>query len=213
MRTSIVWLRRTAFALIGMLALSVVAAIGPATEASAAPYMSKLCWLDWSNGQLKVYCVDIEVVWPWDKYTECWMCGLSFDWQHDPVIREDLEAAVGQQVVNGIDKLGAAEFTRDVTLRAQLRAEAMSAFTAAARYGGGSAMSMQSTGVANMERNTYEPDPHPWTLAAGADIVDGVALLQRSFEDPVNAGRLRALAAAQFDEAYTELSQQRVIEG
>jgi hypothetical protein len=50
-------------------------------------------------------------------------------------------------------------------------------------------------------------------VAAGADIADGVALLRRSFEDPVNAGRLRSLAAAQFDQAYTELSEQRVIEG
>jgi hypothetical protein len=60
--SSVGGLRRAAFAWSGVLALSVVAAFGPAKEASAAPYQSKLCWLDWSNGQLRIYCVDIEVV-------------------------------------------------------------------------------------------------------------------------------------------------------
>ena len=90
---------KAAFGLVGVLTMSVLAAFGPVQQASAAPYTSKLCWLDYSSGQLKVYCVDIEVAWPWDKYFECWMCGLSFDWQHDPVIREDLEAVVGAQTV------------------------------------------------------------------------------------------------------------------
>jgi len=205
------WLRRAAFGLVGVLTMSVVAAFGPVQQASAAPYTSKLCWLDTSSGQLKIYCVDIEVVWPWDKYFECWMCGLAFDWQHDPVIREELEAVVGQQTVQGIAKLGQAQFTKDAAVRSRLRTEAMNAFTAAARYSGQSTMSMQATGAANPERNTFEPDPHPWSVAAGADIADGVALLQRSFADPTNAARLRSLATAQFDEAYAELSQQQAI--
>jgi hypothetical protein len=209
------WLRRAAMGLIGVLALSAVAAFGPAREADAAPYVSPFCWHDWSSGHLEVHCVDIEVVWPWDEYIDCWMCGLSLEWEHDPVIRVELEAVVGEQVVKGVGKLGQAEFTRDAALRSRLRAEAMDAFTAAARYSGESTMSVEAIGTADPAKNTFraDPQPEPWSVAAGVDIADGVALLQRSFEDPANAARLRSLAAAQFDEAYDELSQQRVIGG
>jgi hypothetical protein len=208
---SIGWMRRSVLALAGLLAMVVVAVAGPAGQASAAPNHSKLCWTVVENGQLKVYCVDIEVQWPWDKYFECWMCGLDFDWKHDPEIGE-LDGVIEQNVVKGVSYLGQAEFATDRALAARLRTQALDAFTVAARYSGGSTTTLGSVNVANPERNTADPEPSPWSVAAGTDLADGVTLLQRSFSaDPTTAARLRSLAQAQFDEAYQELSTQRVI--
>jgi hypothetical protein len=207
------WLGRMAVTLVGALALGVVGAIGPAAPANAAPGKSKLCWVYYEDRQLTVHCVDIQVQFPWDKYLECWMCGLAIDWDHDPVIRDELDGLIGEQSVKGLTKLGQAQFTTDPALRTRLRNEAMAAFTAAARYGVGSRTGVAAVGVADWERQTFDPSPDPWLEAAGHDVADGLGLLKQSFADPANAARYRALAAGQFDEAYAELSQQQVIGG
>jgi hypothetical protein len=210
MRTG--WLRRTAAALAGALALAVVSGMGPsAQEASAAPYQSKLCWTVMEDGRLKVYCVDIQVKWPWEKYFECWMCGLGIDWLHDPVIREDFEGLVGRHVTQGLATLGLAEFEADARKRDALRGQAMAQFDAATRYAGESRMRLGATYEADPERHTVDPSPDPWAEAAGIDVADGITLLQAAIADPRDAARLRALATAQFDEAYQELSLQKAI--
>jgi len=213
MRTrSVNWLRRSALALVGALALAAASGAGPsAQEASAAPYKSLLCYMIVEDGQLKVYCQDIEVEWPWDKFFDCWMCGLGFDWRHDPVIREDLQGLVSQYTVKGLTTLGTAEFTSNPTLRQQLRARALEEFGVAARYAGESRVTLGAAGLADAANNRFDPSPDPWTQAAGTDIADGVTLMQQAARNPRDAARLRALAAAQFDEAYAELSGQRVI--
>jgi hypothetical protein len=184
--------------------LAMVAPLVGAWEASAAPGRGKLCWWDSSI----VHCVDIEIVMPWDKYLECWMCGFSFLHRYDPVIRAEVDASIGEQVTKGLSKLGEAQLTQDEAVRARLRTEALDAFTASARHGTGSTMKLRSAGIANPEKNTFVPSTYPWLIAAGEDVADGVTLLQRSFSDPANAARLQSLAVAQFDEAYQELSEQ-----
>jgi hypothetical protein len=203
------FLRRVALMLTGLLTLTVVAS----GQAHASPYQSKLCWPIWTNGQLKIFCVDIQVVWPWEKYFECWMCGVGFEWQHDPVIREDIEARVGEEIVNGLSLLGDAEFTRDPAQRAKLEAEAMGSFTTAARLNDKSAMKLDAAGIADPVKNTFQRTGLDWLNAAGTDVGNGIQLLQRSFADPAAAPRLRAQAAAEFAEAYDELSQQKVLGG
>jgi hypothetical protein len=203
------FLRRVALMLAGLLTLTVVAS-GPA---HASPYQSKLCWIMWTNGQLKIYCLDIQVKWPWEKYFECWMCGGGFDWSHDPVIREDIEGRVGEEIVSGLSLLGDAEFTRDPAQRAKLEAGAMAAFTTAARLNGRSAMKLDAAGIADPVKNTFQRADLDWLNAAGTDVGNGIQLLQRSFADPAAAPGLRAKAAAEFAEAYDELSQQEVLGG
>ncbi|HEY0638207.1 MAG TPA: hypothetical protein VGD67_11225 [Pseudonocardiaceae bacterium] len=214
---SMTWLRRSATALVGALALAVVAVTGPsapeASAASAASYKSKLCWTVMEDGRLKVYCVDIQVQWPWDKIFECWMCGVGLDWTHDPVLPESVEGLVGQHVVNGLATLGDARYAPDPATRDRLRAAAMEQFSVATRYAGGTGMRFLAAGEANPEKNTFVRMSLPWMQAAGVDAADGITLLQRAAAtaDPREAARLRALATAEFDEAYAELSEQRVI--
>ncbi len=211
---SVSWVRRSALALVGALTLAVVSGMGPTTrEASAAPYTSLLCYVFEEDGQLKVYCQDIEVEWPWDKIFDCWMCGLALDWTHDPVIRDELEGLVGKHTINGLTALGSAAFAGSPAERARFRSEAMEQFGVAARHAGESTMRFSASGLGDAENNRFDPSPDPWAQAAGIDVADGIALLQRAARDPGNAARLRAQAAAQFDEAYIELSQHRVIGG
>ncbi|MBP2326147.1 hypothetical protein JOF56_006532 [Kibdelosporangium banguiense] len=203
------FLRRAALLLAALLTLTVVGS----GQASASPYHGKLCWPIWSNGQLKIYCIDIQVKWPWEKYFECWMCGPAFDWSHDPVIREDIRGRVGEEIVSGLSLLGQAEFTRDPAQRAKLEAEAMGAFTTAARLSDKSVMKLGAAGVADPQKNTLQRLDLDWLNAAGTDVGNGIWMLQRSFADPAAAPRLRAMAAAEFAEAYDELSQQEVLGG
>lgn len=205
------WIRRLGVSLVGVLALAVVAAVGPASQASAAPNHSKFCWTVWENGHLKVYCVDIQVQWPWDKYMDCIMCGLTIDWQHDPEVREEIEGIVGEQVAKGLTDLGLAAFTKDPALQQRLRTEALGAFDAAALAGGQNRLSPAAVGQGNPEKNTFEADPHPWSQAGAQDLADGMALLKQAAANPRDAAQLRRLATAQFDEAYTEFATQRAI--
>jgi hypothetical protein len=179
--------------------------------AQAGTHTSKLCWPIWQDGQVKIYCVDIQVEWPWEWYLECYVCGAGIDWSHDPVIREDLESLVSEEIVTGLQTLGAAEFTRDPAQRAKLENEALNTFTAAARHSGKSAIKPGTTGMADPTKNTLTPAGFVWLDAAAQDVADGITLLQRSIADPTAAPRLRALAAAEFAEAYDELSQQKAI--
>ncbi|MET0233474.1 MAG: hypothetical protein ABW224_02425 [Kibdelosporangium sp.] len=203
------FLRRLALVLAGLLTLTVVTS----GQAQAGPHHGKLCWPVWTNGQLKIICVDIQVQWPWDKYLECHMCGVGIDWSHDPVVRDDLEGIIGAEIVTGLSLLGDASFTRDPAQAAKLRDEALGAFTTAARLNDKSTMRVGAAGIADPVKNTFEQAGFTWLNAAGDDVADGVSLLQRSFSDPAAAPRLRAAAIAQFDEAYKELSHQEVIGG
>ena len=214
---SVNWMRRAAFALVAALALAVVSGAGPtAQQASAGSYLSRLCWVEWVNGQPKVECVDIPVAKPWDDIFDCPQCGAGIDWRHDPVIRDDFEGLVGQHVTNGLAKLGAAAFTTDPVVRERLRAEAVARFDAATRYASQSRMTFAAYGLADDLNDKFVPvaggpSPDPWLPAAGRDVADGITLLQQALREPRNAARLRAQALVQFDEAYTELSQHEVI--
>jgi hypothetical protein len=92
------------------------------------------------------------------------------------------------------------------------RAAALSSFQAASNLVTFSQLAVDQVGRINPENNQFEPQSIPWMQAAGEDIVDGITFLQLGRANP-QAGGYTALAAAQFDEAYTEFSQQRVISG
>jgi hypothetical protein len=203
------FVRRLALVLAGLLTLTVVAS----GQANAQSNHGKLCWPIWQDGQLKIYCMDIQVEWPWEKYLECYMCGVGFEWSHGPVIREDIEARVGQEIVSGLSLLGNAEFTRDPALRAKLESEALGAFTTAARLNDKSSMKLGHAAIADPAKNTFQRTDLGWLNAAGTDVGNGIQLLQQSFANPSTAPRLRTQAAAEFAEAYDELSQQKVLGG
>jgi hypothetical protein len=92
------------------------------------------------------------------------------------------------------------------------RAAALNSFQAASNLVTFNQLAVDQVGRINPDNNQFEPQPIPWLQAAGEDIVDGITFLQLGRANP-QAGGYTALAAAQFDEAYTEFSQQRVISG
>jgi hypothetical protein len=207
------WLRRVALALAGVFGL--ISFVGPAQEASASVF-GRFCWVaGYIHGIPIVKCVDIPIVVLWDDWwgPGCPICGLSIDFSLDPVVNPDVLGTINDRIGHGLATLGNAAIAQDPGLRAKLRSQALDDFTAAARFTGKATLGVKSVGVANPEKNTYEPQPIPWLAAGGLDVADGVALLQRSFTDSDNAAKLRDAAVAQFDEAYGELATTQEIKG
>jgi hypothetical protein len=207
------WLRGIALTLAGI--LGVITFVAPAQEASAGTY-GRFCWVaGYFHGIPIIQCVDIPILVKWDEWwgPQCPRCGLSIDFAVDPAGDPDYLTKINDRLGHGLLTLGNAATTQDPGLRAKLRLQALDEFTAAARYSGKATLSVKSVGVANPEKQTYEPQPIPWLTAGGLDVADGVGLLQRSFRDPDNAAKLRDAAVAQFDNAYEELATQKEIKG
>jgi hypothetical protein len=187
-------------------ALTVLAAaavsVGAITPAQAGPggYLGHCYFV---NGQL--HCDFVAVNWDWQW--ECPQCGVLIDYGYDPVIREDVQAQIDHYLGAGLQYLGQAATGGDPALRSR----ALDQFTVAARLAGGARMRVAQVGVANRETGVFDPEPAPWLQAAGVDLTDGVSLLQQALADPEGAPRYRSAAAAQFDEAYSELATQRAI--
>jgi hypothetical protein len=194
--------------------VALLAAFALPAPAQAAQFGSLCYWKLDGDRIPKLYCVDIQVALPWEKFTKCWMCGLAIRWKHDKELPMATEVQVGQHIAEGLQKLGAAAHAGD---SARLRSTAIESFTAAARLSRTERLFALQTGVADPAKNTFNPQPDPpgipWLKAGAIDVADGVALLQRSFADPANAAHYQKAAMAEFDAAYKELSDQVVIPG
>jgi hypothetical protein len=193
--------RRMMGAVLTVLAATAVS-VGATAPAQAGPggYLGHCYFID---GQL--HCDYVAVNWDWRW--ECPQCGVLIDYGYDPVVREDVQAQIDHYLGAGLQYLGQAATGGDPALRSR----ALDQFTTAARLAGGARMHVKQVGVADAETGKFDPEPAPWLQAAGADLTDGVGLLQQALADPAGAARLRSAAAAQFDEAYNELAGQKAI--
>ncbi|NUT92855.1 MAG: hypothetical protein HOY78_12620 [Saccharothrix sp.] len=143
----------------------------------------------------------------------CPECGIAFLWRHDYAVNPEKENRFAEQVSTGLRLIGRATRTTDPATAAQLRTDALNAFTTAASTSGFSPLSLQSAGAANPTTGVFTARPDlAWAAASAADVLDGVAELKRVLY-PGPVGGSRAAAMRQFEEAYTELSQQRAIAG
>ncbi|XVV06040.1 hypothetical protein ACQPW3_11900 [Actinosynnema sp. CA-248983] len=143
----------------------------------------------------------------------CPECGIGMLWRHEQVINPEKENLFAERVSTGLRLIGRATRTTDPTTATRLRTEALDAFTTAASTSGFSPLALQSAGVANPTTGGFTARPDlAWLAASGADVIDGIVELKRVLY-PGPVGGSRAAAMRQFDEAYAELSQQRVIAG
>jgi hypothetical protein len=188
------------------LALAVAGALSLMAPAQAAPG-GKDCYI--IDGQ--VICVPLAFDFLW--WQKCPQCGRVAIHGEDPVIRRELGELVNQYLSQGLGDLSFAAATTDPARKATLRNSALDKFTSAARAASGSRVFLQWAGRFDPVTGRLDPEPDPWLWESGVDQADGVAWLQRSFADPANAARYRSLAMAQFDEAYTEIADKRVIAG
>lgn len=195
--------------------LLMAVAPAPANATSTTPF----CWEVWTweaSGwpKVEVRCVDIPVqiiTFPGDG--GCTVCGFAFRWTDDPLSNPEMENRFAERVSTGIRLIGQATYTSDPTTAAQLRTEALNAFTTAASTSGRSSVRLVAAGVANPTTGGFTARPDlAWLGASGADVVDGIVELKKVLY-PGPVGGSRAAAMRQFEEAYWELSQQRAIAG
>lgn len=208
--------------LIGALVVGLAPAVAAPTVAAADGPFSPFCWVRTENGvYVRVFCrpIQIQLV-RWPDWPECPQCGLTFLWREYPaVLPESVENSINETIVSGLVTLGQAAAATNPSSREGLRAEAMRMFTAAARSSLGTWLSLQGVGVADPVTNTIDTTPqqwHSWLQAAGQNVADGMVLLKQYLQSPVGLpapAALLARAAAEFDAAYTGLSQQVVIYG
>ncbi|HET6211312.1 MAG TPA: hypothetical protein VFE14_00420 [Micromonosporaceae bacterium] len=189
------------------LALALAGAMVTVTPAQAAPG-GQNCY-QFPDGH--TVCAPLAINWPWPRW--CIVCDLYTEHVADPVINPEFSDQVATHFAQGMSALGQAAATTDPARKATLRATAFQEFTSAARAAGGSRLSVRRVGWLDRVTGRLEPEPDPWLWKSGVDLADGVGWLQLSFADPANANRYRALAMAQFDEAYTEIADKRVIAG
>ena len=210
--------------IIGALVIGLTPAVAVPTTAAATNFSSGLfCYYFTLDGRIVRYLCRplpiLQVQWPPVPPTGCPPCGPVFIWRDDPVLPESIENGISQGIVSGLTVLGQAAAAASQPSRDGLRAEAMRIFTNVARSSLGARLSLQQVGLANATNNTLDASPqqwHSWFGAAGENVADGMALLKQYLQSPPSlpaSAALLAMATTQFDEAYTGLSQQVVIDG
>ncbi len=168
---------------------------------------NRFCWLVVSYVRPSwLECIEIPVPVQWWPEPECPQCGLEFLWRHDRYIHPEVARRFNEQVAYGLNALGNAGIATDPARRDRLKADALNAFTDAARTSASFQVSLESAGVGDPARVAYRPRPDlPWLAASGADVAVGIEMVKRS-------GPSRE-AAAQFDKAYKKFSEQQVVAG
>jgi hypothetical protein len=207
--------------LIGALVIGLTSAVAAPTVASAGPIGRPFCFPVIQFGRIiRWECPPVLVRKLWPPDGGCPPCGQAFLWREDPlVLPETIQNSISQGIVAGLSMLGQAAAATSQQSRDGFRAEAMRIFTNVARSSLGTRLSLQQVGLANPVNNTFDPTPQPWhswLSAAGQNIADGMAMLQLYLQSPVGLpapAALLAMATAQFDDAYTGISEQVVITG
>ncbi len=211
--------------IVGALVMGLTPAVAAPATAVADPFGYGLfCYRITQDGRIERYLcrplvIEVAREWPPVPPDGCLSCGPTFIWREDPLLPDSIENSVSQGIVSGLTVLGQAAASTSQPTRDSLRAEAMRIFTNVARSSLGSRLTLQQVGLANPANNTVDLTArqwHSWFAAAGQNVADGMALLKQYVQSPPSlpppAGLL-AMATAQFDDAYTGLSRQVVIEG
>jgi hypothetical protein len=207
-------LRRKLRMLLAAPIMFLLMAVAPA-PADATGYGVHCYWVwVYENGFYvqKLHCEDILVEIDY-LAGGCDICGPAFRWTHEPLINPELESRFAERISTGLRLIGQATHTADTTSAARLWTDALNAFTTAATSSGRSSVRLGAAGVANPTTGGFTARPDlAWIGASGGDVLDGIAELKRALY-PGPVGGSRATAMRQFEEAYWELSRQRVIAG
>jgi hypothetical protein len=140
----------------------------------------------------------------------CPQCLHWFDFYKSQELRVEQEAVFTGGVIAGLDLLGQARAATNPRLQEALRAEALGQFSAAARELGSTTLRAGPVGYYDPDRDATVATGSSWLAAANQDVVDGITLLQRSFEGPTPDPWIVA-AVAQFDEAFEEIATKQAI--
>jgi len=140
----------------------------------------------------------------------CPKCLHWFDFHKSQELRVEQEAAVIGGVIAGLDLLGQARAATSPRIRAALRADALGQFISAAHELGGASLRAGPVGYYDPDRDATVETGSLWLAAADQDLVDGITLLQHSFEGPTPDPWIAA-AVAQFDEAFEEIATKQAI--
>lgn len=195
----------TMLALIALVLGLSTASVAATTPAQAAPGSSlELCFpvVDPATGQIVDWiCVPIPV--EQDPCPGCPDFAIGFDHliiPTDPWYVEDLAL--------GLELLGQAARTDDRREAARFRAQATSAFLAAAERLGDTRIQLAEVGFVDRENQVIEPEPHPWLVSAGTDLAGGLTMMQQAVTSPEPTPWIAA-GMARFDAAFDALAQQR----
>lgn len=183
----------------------------PAAPAQAGPMLLPVCVeIGTTPGGVRVFdCfwVEVPVLGPRDPWPpDCPECrpGLDF-WKDDidPVVQEKFEDYLGR----GLATLAESHLTKDVKLAERLRTEAAGLFLTAAEVAEKHPIELAGVGWydAKNEKYTECPQPVPWHQGLGAELANGIGLLQAGLADPKQGPQLEE-AMKHFDEAYANLA-------
>jgi hypothetical protein len=140
----------------------------------------------------------------------CPKCLHWFDFNKSEVLHPEQEAGLNGGIVAGLGTLSQAHVATDPRTRARLRAEALAQFTAATRALGRAGLRPGPVGYYDPAKDATVETGAAWLAAADEDIADGIGLLQRALAEPDPTPWVEA-AAAQFDEAFQEISTKKAI--
>ena len=142
----------------------------------------------------------------------CPKCLHWFDFDKSEQLRVEQELGFSDGVMTGLEQLGRANAATDPRTRSAWRAGALGHFTAAARALRDARLRSGPVGYYDPDRDVTVATESRWLSAADQDIVDGISLLQQSFEGPTPQPWIEA-AVVQFDEAFQEISTKQSIGG
>jgi hypothetical protein len=186
-----------------LLVVAATAAVGllliTPTAAQAQPVPERYAVVD--RGGIGQYGqVDIDGV----VLTICAKCYWYYQFivdQPDPQIVNQID----QSIFYGLQDLGFAASSSLPAVQSRYRTAALNAFARAASLAGRGGLRVGQVGIVDAGRGVLNPEPSPWLAAAAQDIADGIGVLVESPTLPLPPPRA-ALAMAQFDEAYAEMS-------
>ncbi|MFI0419964.1 hypothetical protein [Spongiactinospora sp. 9N601] len=197
---------RLAACLLALLMSLLSAQAGHSTPASAEG--SGNCYpIFWGNKM--VDCVPIPVVVDgWCRGPcpppPCLSCPweLAIDFRTYPVLPQSQEFQYVADLTLGFHALHAASQAGDTTSRSRLRAEALGHFQRGARTLGRSQVTVEQVGLLDRGAGALGPQPVPWLVAAGNDIIAGMNYLRDGGSGPGLPSGSIQLAVQKFDDAH-----------
>ncbi|GIG15174.1 hypothetical protein Cme02nite_35060 [Catellatospora methionotrophica] len=202
------WLRRSALLLAAIVAAAgAVTFVAPSSAQAATSitycfeYLKKTPW-GWYWVQ---HC--FEVPYAYDP-NPCCIFDYGIDLGVNPVLPEEIEAGYLDHVAGGLALLGRARVS-DARTAAVLRGQAQEAFLSAARLLRTSRVGVEQVGIADIDKQGFDPQPLPWLSRAATDVADGLSLMQQAVASPSPQPWIRS-AMAEFENATTQLAAPQV---